>query len=149
MTLTPAKNLNLIFKREYKMKTHIKRIDIDKPIKKKINIEIILLILFLIIIFTAPLYMYKKTELPDGTSMSMNKFTKEISVKLDSNNYYFVDKSGNVSYKDGNKKELFFIDSKGNNNLYKTLLSVFNNYWINIKRDPGKMAIAGGTNEGE
>ena len=95
---------------------------------KKIHIEIILLIIFLIIIFTAPFIINQKKELPNGTLMSMNKFTKEISVKLDSNNYYFVDKSGNVSYKDGNKKELFFIDSKGNDNLYKTLLSFFKNH---------------------
>lgn len=110
------------------MKTYIKEIHIDKPTKKKINIEIILLILFLIIIFTIPFIINQKKELPDGTSISMNRFTKEISVKLDSDNYYFVDKSGNVSYKDGNKKELFFIDSEGNDNLYKTLLSVFKNY---------------------
>lgn len=110
------------------MKSHIKRIDIDKPIKKKINIEIILLTIFLIIIFTLPFIINQKKELPDGTLMSMNRFTKEINVKLDSDNYYSVDKLGNVSYKDGNKKELFFINSKGNDNLYKTLLSVFKNY---------------------
>lgn len=111
------------------MKTYIKRIDIDKPIKKKINIETILLIIFLIIIFTIPFIINQKKELPDGTLMSMNKFTKEILVKPpNSDNYYCVDKAGNVSYRDKNKKELFFIDSEGNDNFYQMHLSVFENY---------------------
>ncbi len=98
-----------------------------KTIKKVSPIILfILVILFFLIII--PIINNQKKELPDGTLMSMNRFTKEISVKLDSNNYYFVDKSGNVSYKDRNKKEIFFIDSEGNDNFYQMHLSVFENY---------------------
>ena len=98
-----------------------------KTIKKVSRIFLFGLVILLVSLIFISINNQKK-ELPDGTLMSMNRFTKEISVKLDSNNYYVVDKSGNVSYKDGNKKEIFFIDSKGNDSLYKTLLSVFKDY---------------------
>ena len=48
---------------------------------KKLNIETILLIVFLVIVFTIP-FINQKKKLPNGTLMSMNRFTKQISVKL-------------------------------------------------------------------
>jgi len=89
------------------MKTYIKRIDIDKPIKKKINIETILFILFLIIIFTVPFFINQNKELPDGTLMSMNRFTKEISVKFPNNEFTHFQKD---------------------NPFYKEMLDLFNDY---------------------
>lgn len=89
------------------MKTYIKRIDIDKPIKKKINIETILLIIFLIIIFTIPFVINQKKELPDGTLMSRNRFNGQISIKLPNNKFTHFQKD---------------------NPFYKEISDIFNNY---------------------
>lgn len=84
-----------------------KRIDIEKPIKKRINIETLLLILFLIIIFTVPFIINQKKELPDGTLMSMNRFNGQISIKLPNDKFTHFQKD---------------------NPFYKETLDFFNNY---------------------
>ncbi|MBA7546162.1 hypothetical protein ES705_38545 [subsurface metagenome] len=89
------------------MKTYVKTIHIDKPIKKKINIETILLILFLIIIFTVPFIINQKKELPDGTLMSRNRFNGQISIGLINNEFTHFQKD---------------------NPLYKEMLDMFNNH---------------------
>lgn len=107
----------------------IKNIEINKPNRKKINIEFLLLILFLIIIFTAPFIINQKKELPDGTLMSMNRFNKQITVKPpDSNFYYVADPSGSISYRNcETNEEIGYIPPNFNDNLYKTCLPVFKN----------------------
>lgn len=89
------------------MKNYIKRIEIDKPIKKKINIETILLILFLIIIFTIPFIINQKKELPDGTLLSRNRLTGEIYIKIPNNESTHFQKD---------------------NPFYTEMLDLFNNY---------------------
>jgi len=92
------------------MKTYsnkISIIEIDKPSKKKISIETILLILFLIIIFTSPFIINQKKELPDGTLISRNRLTGEICIKMANN-----------------KSTCFQKD----NPFYKEISDLFNNY---------------------
>ena len=100
---------------------------IPRPI---IKIETLLLILFLIFIFTVPFIINQKKELPNGTLMSMNRFNKQITVKLSGSNlYYIADPSGSVSYRNSEtKEEIGYVPPNFNDNLYKTCLSVFKDY---------------------
>jgi len=77
---------------------------IPRPI---IKIETLLLILFLIIIFTIPFIINQKKELPDGTLMSRNRFNGQISVKLPNDEFTHFQKD---------------------NPFYKEISDLFNNY---------------------
>jgi len=67
-------------------------IEIDKPEnKKKLNIETLLLILFLIIIFASPFIINQKKELPNGTLTSRNRLTGQVFVKPVWSDTYFIE----------------------------------------------------------
>ena len=64
-----------------------------------IKIEILLLILFLIIVFTVPFIINQKKELPNGTLMSRNRFNGQISVKFPNDEFIHFQK-GNPFYEE-------------------------------------------------
>ena len=73
--------------------------------------------------------MNERKELPDGTLMSMNRFTKQITVKpFGSNIYYIADPSGSISYRNYQNKEVGSVPPNFNDNFYKTYLSTFKDY---------------------
>jgi len=74
--------------------------------------------------------MNERKELPDGTLMSMNRFTKQITVKPSGSNLYYVaDPSGSMSYRNcETNKEISYIPPNFNDNFYKTCLSVLKDY---------------------
>lgn len=71
------------------------------------NIEFLLLILFLIIIFITPFIINQKKELPNGTLMSRNRFNGQISIKLPNDEFTHFQKD---------------------NPFYKEILDLFDNY---------------------
>ena len=102
---------------------------IEKDFKGIKNFLLTLFVIFLFIYFI-PILSYEKKELPNGTLMSMNRFTKQITVKPSGSNlYYIADLSGSVSYRNcETNKEIGYIPPNFNDNLYKTCLSVLKDY---------------------
>ena len=110
------------------MKTLIKRIDIDKPNKNKIDIGNLVIIIILILFITSPFYIYDKTELPNGTKISMHRLNKQISFRpLDSETFYIINPSGDVIIKDmETNEELYSFRSIIYKNIYE--------YYFNIMK---------------
>ena len=73
---------------------------------------------------------YQEKTLPDGTVMLLDRFNGTICVKpVDCNFYYYVDKEGNISYKDNiNNEEIDYVNATKFNNFYEMNLSVFKGY---------------------
>ena len=109
---------NLTFQRFYDIIFYMKIIKV-----------ILITISLLIIVYFFPVIMNERIELTNGTLMSMNRLTKQITVKPSGSNlYYIADPSGSVSYRDYQNKEIGYVPPNFNDNLYKTCLSVLKDY---------------------
>jgi len=93
-------------------------------------IKVILIVSLIIVIgYFFPVIMNEKTELPNGTLISMNRFSKLITIKPSGSNLYYVaDSSGSISYRNYQNKEVGYVPPNFNDNFYKTYLSAFKNH---------------------